>query len=128
MTDYWKSVAIKRLGQYNTMTQTAQALPMTMRQWRCDRQARGEKELNLLAMKTELRQELSRVRLWISQTEAGLAALTPQERLVVQLLCISPDVGNVQRLCGLLGCEQSTVYRRRDKALEKFTKALYGRS
>ncbi|MCD7860112.1 MAG: hypothetical protein LUH51_08170 [Firmicutes bacterium] len=34
--------------------------------------------------------------------------------------------GNVDRLCGDLACEQSTVYRKRDKALRHFTIALYG--
>ena len=64
---------------------------------------------------------------WLDVTHKGLGVLTPEERLVVQMLYIMPKKGNVARLCDLLDCGQSTVYRRRDKALEKFTVALYGK-
>ena len=39
-----------------------------------------------------------------------------------------PERGNVERLCGELGLEKSAVYDRREKALRRFTLALYGGS
>ena len=37
-----------------------------------------------------------------------------------------PEKGSVERLCSELGLESSSVYRKRDKALRRFTVALYG--
>jgi hypothetical protein len=53
--------------------------------------------------------------------------LTPEERLVLLRIFILPESGSIQRLCDELNVEQSSVYRKRDKALEAFTLALYGR-
>jgi len=39
---------------------------------------------------------------------------------------MNPAKGNVERLCVELYTEQSTVYRRKDVALRKFTIAMYG--
>ena len=51
---------------------------------------------------------------------------TPEEKLVLQRFYLSPERGSVERLCMELGVEQSSVYRKRDKALHKFALALYG--
>lgn len=59
-------------------------------------------------------------------TDKALAALSPEDRMVLQLMVISPAKGNGERLCSVLGCELSTVYRRRDRALRLFYYALYG--
>ena len=58
--------------------------------------------------------------------DKALSVLTPEERLILQMLEVRPDKGNNHRLCELLGCEISTVYRRRNMALERFSKALFG--
>lgn len=58
------------------------------------------------------------------QVEVALQALTPVQRLVLDKLCIHPATGNADRLCQLLGCEKSTVYRHRDKALKLVTTVL----
>ena len=46
--------------------------------------------------------------------------------MVLTRFYIYPERGGVSRLCEELGVEQSSVYRKRDKALERFTLALYG--
>ena len=63
-------------------------------------------------------------RLEVEQLELGLQALTPVQRLVVEKLCIHPAVGNAERLCEILGCEKTTVYRHRTKALEQLAKII----
>jgi len=60
------------------------------------------------------------------QVERGLTALDADERLVLWMLYIQPAKGNIDRLCGELCVEQATIYRKRDKALHRFTLALYG--
>lgn len=121
----WKAMAQRRLLDYETMKKARESLPAELA--RCKKPGAGEDPLDVIARKLFLRERLRQVKRWITVTEKALSALDPQERLVVQLLYIMPKKGNVGRLCGMLGCEQSTVYRRRDRALQKFTVALYGK-
>ncbi len=60
--------------------------------------------------------------------EAGLEILGAEDRLVLERFYVHPERGSVERLCGELGLEKSAVYSRRDKALRRFTLALYGGS
>lgn len=69
--------------------------------------------------------ELEMQKQTVQTVEQALQMLTPEERLVIQMTLICPEKGNVQRLCELLAVEQSSVYRRRDRALEKLEKVLY---
>lgn len=63
---------------------------------------------------------------WLFVADRGLAALLPDEKLILQRLYLHPEKGALERLCSELGVEQSTVYRKRDQALQRFTVALYG--
>ena len=72
------------------------------------------------------RQTLEHTRHWLDQLGRGLDALTEEERTVLDMLYIHPKKGNATKLCEVLEVEQSTVYRRRDKALEHLNLALYG--
>ena len=69
-------------------------------------------------------QNLDAQRQAVQTLEQALQVLTPEERLVVQMMCICPEKKAAQKLCGLLHVEQSSVYRRRDRALEKLALAL----
>ena len=79
-----------------------------------------------LVKRQELEWTLKRVKHWILVADRGLAALLPDEKLILQRLYLHPEKGALQRLCDELGVEQSTVYRKRDQALQRFTTALYG--
>ncbi len=68
--------------------------------------------------------ELEGLRQRVQILEQALQVLNPEERLVIQMMLICPQRGNVQRLCELLTVEQSSVYRRRDRALEKLAQVL----
>ena len=72
------------------------------------------------------RQTLEDTRYWLDQLSRSLDALTEEERTVLDMLYIHPKKGNATKLCEVLEVEQSTVYRRRDKALEHLNLALYG--
>ena len=45
---------------------------------------------------------------------------------MLQRLFITKERDSLSRLCSELGVEQSSIYRKRDKALHRFTMALYG--
>ena len=70
-------------------------------------------------------QNLESQRRQLQATEEALQELTPEERLVAQLLFLAPQRGNVERLCELLQVEQSSIYRRRQSVLNKLTRILY---
>jgi DNA-directed RNA polymerase specialized sigma subunit len=82
--------------------------------------------INNIVKRQELAWQLKLVRQWLAHTDRGLLALTPEERLVLQRFYLTPEGKTVDTLCAELGVEQSSVYRKRDKALYHFTAALYG--
>lgn len=61
------------------------------------------------------------------QVEQALSTLSPEERTILQMMDICPQRGNTEKLCNILDCETSTVYRRRNIALCKVYHRLYGK-
>ena len=104
----------EKLGRLDAMRQAVQTLPGQIAQL----QAAGQDT-------AQLRKAFVQAQLWVDAVEQALQVLSPEERLVADWLLIYPDKGNVQRLCSMLGVEQSTVYRRRARVLEKLAAALY---
>lgn len=139
----WKGEAIEKLRKYDAMRMSLQNIPMEMKRLETDAQsirgartdstpvkgggsAREDALLNNLAHRQELQWALEQARYWVEITQRGLDTLTPEERLVLHRFYLYPERGSVERLCMELGVEQSSVYRKRDKALHKFALALYG--
>ena len=56
----------------------------------------------------------------------GLGLLDDEERQVIERLFIHPMKGAMALLSEQLDIDKTTVYRRRDNALRRFTIALYG--
>jgi DNA-directed RNA polymerase specialized sigma24 family protein len=121
---YWKTVAIDCLLEYEALEKAAAALPRQL--GLCRVHGGGDERLNATVRRFELEERLRESRKKLRRVQKALQALTPQEKLLLRLLYMAPGKGNSQRLCELLGCEQATVYRRRDSALRKFAKAMYG--
>ena len=82
--------------------------------------------INNIIQRQELEQTLRQVRQWLAVTERGLLALDEEQRMILQRLYLYPQKGAMERLCMELGLEQSSVYRKRDQALHRFTSAIYG--
>ncbi len=83
--------------------------------------------LSNIVHRKELQQRLSDAKHWVAIVERGLAVLASDDRLVLDRFYIHPMQGNVGRLCDELGlADESSVYRRKTKALREFTIALYG--
>ena len=70
-------------------------------------------------------QNLSALRQQLTAAEKALQELTPEERLLAQMLFLAPQPGNVDRLCALLQIEKSSIYRRRTQVLAKLTNMLF---
>ena len=68
--------------------------------------------------------QMEALRQAVENLDRALQVLTPEERLVVQMLYIDRQEHAVDKLCGMLRVERTSVYRRRDRALDKIGKAL----
>lgn len=83
--------------------------------------------LTNVVRREELKLKLEDAQKRVKRVEDGLALLSDDERLVLYRLLIHPMRRNVERLREELGLEDDrSVYKRRDKALNKFTIAMYG--
>lgn len=139
----WKNEAVERLKKYDAMCLAADNIPQEIRRLedaatsirsaRTDGvrvQAGGNHReeilLNNMMSRQELCWRLEQTKMWLSCMDKALGVLTPEEKQVLQRFYIYPGKGNVEQLCRELGVETSSVYRKRDKALWRFTIALYG--
>lgn len=139
----WKEEAAEKLRRYETMRAAVANIPEELQRLRLDavsiRAARtdtpsvrgsgGKREealMNNLIRREELKRVYQGARLWVNATQRALDALTPEEKLILHSLYICPGRGTVEQLCERLQVEKSSVYRKRDRALERFTLAYYG--
>ena len=88
--------------------------------------SREDMYLSNIVRREELGRSLEQAQKWVDFVDAGLVFVTKDERLILDRFYINPAKGNVERLCTELGCEQATVYRKREQALRNFTISLYG--
>lgn len=139
----WKNEAIERLTKYSAMVQAVENIPKEItRLERSVQELRGAKlgtagsERQLgpkddylignLIKRQELDMAYDNARIWVDTTKCALSVLTKDERHILEKMYITPCRGVVNKLCVELGVEQSSVYRKRDQALYRFTMALYG--
>lgn len=123
----------------NSLASTAEQIAMLEAESTCVRSAaadgtpvqgggncREDAMLNNIAMRTELQTAHEITKAWLHTVNGALGALTSDERHILDRFYINRQKGHVEHLMDELHVEQAQVYRRRDKALRKFTLALYG--
>lgn len=140
----WKFEAIEKLKDYTARKNAIVSIPEEIKRLEEDAQriraasadatpvqgggsTREDMLLTNIVHREELQRRLSDAQRWVDIVDGGLAVLTPDEKHVLDRFYIHPMRGNVERLCAELGLEEAkSVYRRKDKALRKFTLAIYG--
>ena len=139
----WKTEAKEKLRRYDAMRLATINIPMEIQRLEIDAQSirsartdatpvsgggnrREEAMMNNILHRQELAWTLQQAQMWLQTTDRAFTALTPEEKQILHRLYIYPEKGNLERLCKELGVEASSIYRRRDKALEHFTLAFYG--
>ena len=139
----WKAEAMEKLRRYDAMRQAVLNLPEEIKRLQiaaqCLRGAntdttpvkgggnrREEALMNNLVHRQELQWSLEQAKSWLKMTDRALTTLTQEEKLILHRLYIYPERGALDRLCSELGVENSSIYRKRDRALQRFTIALYG--
>ena len=140
----WKTEAVEKLKSYDAMRKSAENIPEELRRLELAAtgirsaaigemsvKGNGRREdalLSIMMQKQELQWALEQAQLWIRTTNRALGALSSEEKLILYRLYMYPEKGSVERLCNDLGVEQSSIYRKRDRALQKFTLAFYGKA
>jgi len=61
-----------------------------------------------------------------ARVDRGMAALDDEERIVLERMYVNQERDAVRRLCEDLNCEIAQIYRIRRRALNRFTRAMYG--
>ena len=139
----WKTEAAEKLRRYNAMRAALENIPMELRRLEVDAASiraaqtdktavkggggkREEALMNNLLHREELQRTEQMARLWVGMADKALGLLSPEEKLILHRLYISPLYGGLEELCEKMQVEKSSIYRKRDKALERFTLALYG--
>lgn len=139
----WKQEAIDHLQRYDAMVQAVENIPTELA--RLEQACCGiggvkadtprvknspapghDRLINNLVQRQELTRSYENARLWVDTTDKALSVLAPEEKQILFRMYVRPERGAVSELCTSLGLEQSSVYRRRDNALYRFTLALYG--
>lgn len=144
MTQQYKNMAIQELSRHSALRSSLNTLPGQI--------ARLEQELTSprdslaragsvggggpstaqdwltagLERKSRMERSLAAARQSVQGVEYALEALNEKEQRVLQEFYICRERGHMERLCRELGVEEASVYRLKNKALEKFTLALYG--
>lgn len=139
----WKFEAIEKLKEYAARKNAITSIPEEIKRLEEDAQriraasadatpvqgggsAREDMLLSNIVHREELQRRLSDARRWVDIVDGGLSVLTDDDRLVLDRFYIHPMRGNVDRLCDELAVEKAAVYKRKEKALHRFTVALYG--
>lgn len=139
----WKQEAIDKLRNYTIRRRALTTLPQQMEEVQLRRRGiraatadgcaikgggsgRENMLLDSMVYQEELERRLEMTRQWVSSVEQALAALTDEERLVLDRFYIHPAKGYIERLCDELCIEPAGVYKRKDRALRRFVMALYG--
>ncbi len=138
----WKSEAIDKLKQYSAMRCSLDTIPLELQRLQLHAQSlksldlsspavrtdpkRDDALINNLVHRQELEATLQQADLWVSQVDRALGVLEPDDRMVLDKMYIKQERDAVGKLCEELCRDTPTVYRRRDRALRKFTLALYG--
>ena len=139
----WKQEAAEKLLQYEARRQSLENIPAEIHRLEIDYASlrssvpesipahgcgsrREDAMLSNIVRREELARQLESNKAWIDLTDSGLSALDEEDRLVLDRFYIHRHKGACERLREELDREKAQVYRRRDRALRRFTLALYG--
>lgn len=142
--EYWKYKAIDKLKDYSAQKAALQNLPEEIARLESEAYSiksatgdgtpvkgggsgREDRLLSNIVKREEHKAMLHRATLAVRQVERGLNVLTGEERHLLDVMYIINEKGRADRLMEELGlAEESSLYKRVNKALLRFTIAMYG--
>ncbi len=142
--EYWKYKAIDKLKDYTAQKASLSNIPEEIARLESEAYSiksatgdgtpvkgggsgREDRLLSNIVKRGELAMMLDRAKKSVGTTERGLAVLSDDERRLLDRMYIIQEKGAVKRLMDEYGLlEESSLYRRINKALIHFTVAMYG--
>ena len=142
--EYWKYKAIDKLKDYSAQKAALQNLPEEIARLESEARSikgatadgtpvkgggsgREDRLLTNIVKKEEHKAMLRRAKLAVGMVDRGLSVLSEDERLILDRMYIFREKGCVDRLMDEFGLqEESSLYKRANKALQHFTIAMYG--
>lgn len=142
--EYWKYKAIDKLKDYSAQKAALQNLPEEIARLESEAcsiksatadgtpvkgggSGREDRLLSNIVKREEHKAMLKRVQLAVGMVDRGLSVLSEEERRILDRMYIFREKGCVDRLMAEFGLqEESSLYKRVNKALQHFTIAMYG--
>ncbi len=142
--EYWKFKAADKLRDYDAQKAALLNLPEEIKRLESEAcsiksatadgtpvkgggSGREDRLLSNIVKREELKALLHRASLAVATVERGLAVLNPDERHMLEVMYIAREKGYIERLMDEYGLmEESSLYKRANKALRHFTIAMYG--
>ncbi len=136
----WKEEAVQRLMDYKAVSNSVGAMRKELRRLELEAESLGgsgvfrmgsggqsgdDRKMNNLVRRGELSDALQQAALWVDVTDHALGCLDREEQELLSAIYITG--GNVTQVARQRGMERSSIYRRRDEALRRFTVAMYGK-
>lgn len=140
----WQTVAVQRLKNYEakklSLETIAEQIKLLESEFTGIRAAttdgtpvaggntnkREEMLVGNIAKREELKRNYKIAKGEVTVTEKALEILTEQEKRILYLFFINRPAGHAQQLCEELFVEKTKLYKMKDEALKKFTRACYG--
>lgn len=142
--EYWKYKAIDKLKDYSAQKASLQNLPEEISRLESEAYSiksatadgkpvkgggsgREDRLLSNFVKREEHKAMLRRAELAVGMVDRGLAVLSKEERHILDVMYIIREKGYVDRLMAEFDLqEESSLYKRANKALQHFTIAMYG--
>ena len=142
--EYWKYKAIAKLKDYTAQKESLQNIPEEISRLESEAYSiksatsdgtpvkgggsgREDRLLSNIARRGELDLMLDRAKKSVSIVERGLNVLNQEERHILDVMYIYREKGYVSRLMDEYNlAEESSLYKKANKALLLFTIAMYG--
>jgi len=139
----WRDEAVRKLKSYQAKCVALENLPDDIREQeqflknirsaapdsvsvKSGGVSRDDRILNILTLREELSEAYRQTKAWVEKMERALAVLDSEEYALLDRFYIHPEKKAADRLADDLQVDIKTVYRRKDKALRKFTEARCG--
>lgn len=142
--EYWKFKAIDKLKDYTAQKSSIENLTEEIVRLESEAYSiksatsdgtpvkgggsgREDRLLSNIVQREEYKLMRDRAKLYVSMVDRGLSVLSAEEKNLLDKMYIIREKGAVERLMHELGLlETSSLYKRINKALQRFTIALYG--
>lgn len=142
--EYWKYKAIDKLKDYTAQQASLENLKEEIARLESEAcsiksatsdgtpvkgggSGREDRLLSNIVRREEHKAMLNRAKLAVSMVDRGLSVLSQDEKRLLEVMYITCEKGRVNRLMDELGlAEESSLYKRVNKALQHFTVAMYG--